>query len=117
MIGLIFPPSLLASTVMGGAIASVVARFHDKGFQTSDLHGMGESLGKGESAVVFIGDKTTEAALSTELASAKKVDKQPAPDQAKAEIDAAKADADTDAVQAACSAGDAAPASDTSSDS
>ena len=110
VIGLIFPPSLLASTVLGGAIASVVAKFHDKGFQTSDLHGMGESLGKGESAVVFIGDETTEAALSTELASAKKVDKQPAPDQAKSEIDAAKADAAQDA-----SAGDAAPASDTSS--
>jgi uncharacterized membrane protein len=86
IIGLIFPPAVLGSTILGGAIASVVAKFHDTGFETKELHDLGEALGKGESAVVFVGDATTELALSTELDSAKKVEKQPAPQALKDEV-------------------------------
>jgi uncharacterized membrane protein len=91
IIGLIFPPAVLGSTILGGAIASVVAKFHDTGFATKELHALGESLGKGESAVVFVGDATTEQALSSELETAKTVKKEPAPEELKSEVQTAAA--------------------------
>ncbi len=87
VIALLFPPAILASSVVGGAIGSVIAKFHDTGFGTKELHALGEALEKGESAVVFIGDSTTDAALSDELDSARVVEKQPAPTDLKAKID------------------------------
>jgi len=113
IIGLIFPPAVLGSTILGGAIASVVAKFHDTGFGTKELHALGESLGKGESAVVFVGDATTEEVLSPELDSAKKVEKQPAPEELKNEVKAAAAGTMTDAAApAAPDSAASAPAGD-----
>lgn len=70
LIGLIFPPAVLASSAVGGAIGSVIAKFHDKGFKTDELHELGEQLGRGQSAVIFLGDEVAQAALSDELAGA-----------------------------------------------
>jgi len=67
LIGLIFPPAVLGSAVIGGAIGAVVAKFHDKGFKTDELHDLGEELGKGQSAVIFVGDEVARSALSDEL--------------------------------------------------
>ena len=79
VVGLLFPPAILASTVVGGAIASVVAKLHDKGFKTEELHVLGESLGKGESAVLFVGDVGVNQSLESELETADRVEKHPAP--------------------------------------
>ena len=116
IIGLIFPPAVLGSTILGGAIASVVAKFHDTGFGTKELHALGESLGKGESAVIFVGDATTEQALSSELDSAKKVEKQPAPEELKTEVKAAAGTTTDAAAPAAPDAAASAPTGDTGTD-
>jgi uncharacterized membrane protein len=67
LIGLIFPPAILGSAALGAAIGGVIGKFHDKGFKTGELHGLGEELGKGQSAVIFVGDETTKEAVSGHL--------------------------------------------------
>jgi uncharacterized membrane protein len=67
LIGLIFPPTVLVTAAVGGTIGAVVAKFHDKGFKTRELHALGEELGKGQSAVIFVGDQVAKAAISNEL--------------------------------------------------
>ncbi len=67
LVGLIFPPTVLASGVVGSAIGALVAKFHDKGFKTDELHGLGEELGRGQSAVIFVGDEVAQTALADEL--------------------------------------------------
>jgi uncharacterized membrane protein len=81
VVGLLFPPTMLASSVVGGAIASVVAKLHDKGFKTGDLHTLGETLDRGESAVVFVGDATADQSLERELEGVQRVEKQHAPSE------------------------------------
>lgn len=92
VLGLIFPPSILGTAILGGVVGAVVAKFHDKGFSTGDLHAVGESLGKGQSAVLFVGDDSAEVSLSDELKEASKVDKQPAPADLPDKIAAAEID-------------------------
>ncbi|HYJ11993.1 MAG TPA: DUF1269 domain-containing protein [Thermomicrobiales bacterium] len=70
LLGLIFPPTVLASAAVGGAIGAVIAKFHDKGFKTDELHGLGEELGRGQSAVIFVGDEVALVTFSDELTGA-----------------------------------------------
>src|SRR5215475_887817 len=44
LVGLIFPPSIIASAVIGAAGGGVWGKIRDKGFQDSDLRSLGESL-------------------------------------------------------------------------
>ena len=80
LVGLLFPPTILASTVIGSALAATFAKLHDKGFQTSDLHGLGESLQANESAVLFVGESGVEESLGNELMHSHRVEKQAAPE-------------------------------------
>ncbi len=92
VLGLIFPPSILGTAILGSAVGAVVAKFHDKGFSTGDLHAVGESLDKGQSAVLFVGDDSAEVDLATELKDASKVSKEPAPADLPDKIAAADSD-------------------------
>lgn len=79
VIGLLFPPTVLASTVIGSAIAAAVAKLHDKGFKTGDLHGLGETLGANESAVVFVGESGLEESFGSELEQSHRIEQQSVP--------------------------------------
>jgi uncharacterized membrane protein len=54
LVGLIFPPSILASAVVVGGAGGLWGRIRDKGFKDEDLHAIGESLQPGTSAIIAI---------------------------------------------------------------
>jgi uncharacterized membrane protein len=56
LVGLIFPPSLIAGAVVGGAGAGIWGKVRDKGFKDKDLKDVGESLPPGSSAIIVIAE-------------------------------------------------------------
>ena len=56
LVGLIFPPSILASAAVGAAGGGVWGKIRDKGIPDSDLKAIGESLAPGRSAIVAIAE-------------------------------------------------------------
>lgn len=80
LIGLLFPPAILGSAALGALIGSAVAKFHDRGFKTGELHELGEQLCKGQSAVIFVGDQETSDRFRNELKDAERVEQRPLTD-------------------------------------
>ncbi|RYV50802.1 DUF1269 domain-containing protein [Pengzhenrongella frigida] len=61
LVGLIFPPSIIAGALIGGAGGGVWGKIRDKGFKDEDLKAIGESLEPGTSAIIAIAeDKVIE---------------------------------------------------------
>ena len=56
LVGLIFPPSILASALVGGAGGGIWGKIRDKGFADEDLRAAGESLEPGTSAIIAIAE-------------------------------------------------------------
>jgi len=56
LVGLIFPPSIIAGAVVGGAGGGIWGKIRDKGFKDEDLQAIGESLEPGTSAVIAIAE-------------------------------------------------------------
>jgi len=56
IVGLIFPPSLLAGAVVGGGAGGIWGRLRDKGFKDDDLKAIGESMEPGSSAIIAIAE-------------------------------------------------------------
>jgi uncharacterized membrane protein len=56
LVGLIFPPSIVAGAVVGGAGGGLWGKVRDKGFKDEDLKAIGESLPPGSSAVIAIAE-------------------------------------------------------------
>ena len=56
LVGLIFPPSIIAGAVVGGAGGGVWGKIRDKGFKDEDLKAVGESLPPGSSAIIVIAE-------------------------------------------------------------
>src|SRR4051795_8209345 len=56
LVGLIFPPTIIASAVVGGAGGGVWGKIRDKGFKDEDLKEIGESLPPGSSAIIAIAE-------------------------------------------------------------
>ena len=54
IVGLLFPPSIIASAVVGGAGGGIWGKVRDKGFKDEDLKAIGESLPPGSSAIIAI---------------------------------------------------------------
>ena len=54
VVGLIFPPSIIASAVVGGGAGGLWGKIRDKGFKDEDLKEIGESLPPGSSAIIAI---------------------------------------------------------------
>ena len=68
LIGLIFPPSIIAGAVIGGAGGGVWGKIRDKGFKDEDLKAVGESLDPGTSAIIAIAEDRVVERLATGLA-------------------------------------------------
>ncbi|WP_052762776.1 DUF1269 domain-containing protein [Jiangella alkaliphila] len=56
LVGLIFPPSLLASAAVGAAGGGIWGRIRDKGIKDDDLHAIGDSLEPGASAIIAVAE-------------------------------------------------------------
>ena len=56
VVGLLFPPSLIASAVVGGGAGGIWGKIRDKGFKDEDLKEIGESLEPGSSAIIAIAE-------------------------------------------------------------
>jgi uncharacterized membrane protein len=54
IVGLIFPPSLIATAAVGAAGGGIWGKVRDKGFKDEDLKAVGESLEPGSSAIIAI---------------------------------------------------------------
>jgi len=67
LVGLIFPPSIIAGAVVGGAGGGVWGKIRDKGFKDEDLRAVGESLDPGTSAIIAIAEDRVVERLQTGL--------------------------------------------------
>lgn len=67
LVGLIFPPSIIAGAIVGGAGGGVWGKIRDKGFKDEDLKAVGESLDPGTSAIVAIAEDKVVERLETGL--------------------------------------------------
>ena len=56
LVGLIFPPSIIAGALVGGAGGGIWGKIRDKGFKDEDLKAIGESLEPGTSAISAIAE-------------------------------------------------------------
>src|SRR4051794_19654580 len=56
VVGLIFPPSIIASAAVAAAGGGIWGKVRDKGFQDSDLKAVGDSLEPGTSAIIVIAE-------------------------------------------------------------
>jgi uncharacterized membrane protein len=54
VVGLIFPPSIIAGAAVGAAAGSVYGHFRDKGLKNEKLRQEGERLEPGQSAVIAV---------------------------------------------------------------
>ena len=52
--GLLFPPSIIAGAVVGGAGGGLWGKVRDKGFKDDDLKAVGDSLEPGTSAIIAV---------------------------------------------------------------
>ena len=54
LVGLLFPPSIIAGAVVGGASGGLWGKVRDKGFKDDDLKAIGDSLEPGTSAIIAV---------------------------------------------------------------
>lgn len=70
-IGLIFPPSILATAAVGGAIGGVSGHLA-RGMSRSDVKQLGDVIEPGQAALVVIGDAKVEKAIRQAVKGAEK---------------------------------------------
>jgi uncharacterized membrane protein len=76
LVGILFPPSIIASAAVGGAVGGVGGHLW-RGLSRSDVKDLGELLDEGETALIVIGESKLSEALDTAgLAPAKHVKKE-----------------------------------------
>jgi uncharacterized membrane protein len=56
LVGLIFPPTIIASAAVGAAGGGVWGKIRDRGFRDSDLKKIGESMEPGTSSIIAIAE-------------------------------------------------------------
>ena len=56
VVGLIFPPTLIASAIVGGGAGGLWGKIRDKGFKDEDLKAVGEEMDPGTSAIIAIAE-------------------------------------------------------------
>jgi uncharacterized membrane protein len=56
LVGLIFPPTIIASAAVGGAGGGIWGKLRDKGIKDEDLRQIGESIPEGTSAIIAVAE-------------------------------------------------------------
>ena len=72
VIGILFPPSLIASAAVGGVIGGVGAHLF-KGMSRGDLKDLGEGLDEGQAAIIVIGESKIDEQIEKATKQAKKM--------------------------------------------
>jgi uncharacterized membrane protein len=67
IVGLIFPPSILAAGAVGAGAGGIWGKVRDKGFKDEDLREVGESLPPGTSAIIAVAEDRVVADLERGL--------------------------------------------------
>jgi len=87
VVGMLFPPAILASAIVGGAVGAASGHLW-RGVSRSDVKELGELIDSGEAALLVIGASTLEQALDkAALKAEKQIAKQL--DVSAADVDAA----------------------------
>jgi uncharacterized membrane protein len=76
VVGLLFPPSLIASAVVGAGAGGIWGKVRDKGFKDDDLREVGESLPAGSSAIIAVAEDRVVAQLESGLHGYERIAKQ-----------------------------------------
>ena len=92
VVGLLFPPALIASAAVGGAVGGVGGHLW-KGMSRADVKEFGELIDAGEACLLVVGESTIEDAIDK---AALKADK-----QVKRQLDVSSADVDAAVVETA----------------
>ncbi len=76
LVGILFPPSIIGSAVVGAAIGGVSGHLW-KGMSRADVKEFGDAIDAGEAALVIVGEATIESYVEkAELKAQKKVSKE-----------------------------------------
>ncbi len=76
LIGILFPPSIIGSALVGAAIGGVSGHLW-KGMSRTDVKEFGEAIDAGEAALVIVGETAIEAAIEkAQLKAQRKVQKE-----------------------------------------
>jgi len=70
-IGVIFPPSILVSGLVGAGAGALIGHLHG-GMSRSDLKEIGEMLDESEAALIVVGEATVERAVEEQTKRAKR---------------------------------------------
>lgn len=95
VLGILFPPSLIGTAVVGGVVGGVTGHLW-KGMSRGDLKELGEALDAGQGAIIAIGESKLEEALEKAITRAVKTVEKELKADAKAlrkEIEQAEKDA------------------------
>lgn len=66
LVGILFPPSILAGGVVGAAAGGLIGHFW-RGMSRGDMKEVGDALDEGEASLVVIGESTIEDAVKREI--------------------------------------------------
>jgi uncharacterized membrane protein len=94
LVGLIFPPSIIAGAVVGGAGGGIWGKIRDKGFKDEDLKAVGESLEPGTSAIIAIAEDRVLERLTRGIEGYRKIARHAVSAEAAAQIVAEVEDED-----------------------
>jgi len=72
VVGILFPPSLIASAALGGVIGGVGAHLF-RGMSRGDLKDLGEGLDDGQAAIIVIGESRIDEQIEKATKQAKKM--------------------------------------------
>lgn len=76
VVGLLFPPAIIGTAIVGGAIGAVTGHLW-RGVSRSDVKELGEAIDSGEAALLVVGESKLEDAIAkAELKAEKKIAKQ-----------------------------------------
>jgi uncharacterized membrane protein len=76
LVGILFPPSVIGTALVGAAIGGVSGHLW-KGMSRADVKEFGDAIDAGEAALVVVGETTIEAAIEkAQLKAQKKVAKE-----------------------------------------
>src|SRR4051812_47193575 len=76
VVGLLFPPAIIAGAVVGAAGGGVWGKVRDKGFKDDELKELGESLPAGSSAIIVVAEDRVVQQLESGLAGYERISKQ-----------------------------------------
>ena len=95
LVGLLFPPSIVAGAIVGGAGGGLWGKVRDKGFKDDDLKAIGDTLEPGTSAIIAIAEDRVVERLIRGLEGYQQIARHAVSAEASALIEAEIDDSDT----------------------